>query len=117
ELLAVVERLLGGTPVTPKPRRAREGEQELLLYARDLRHMLELERAQRRALEASYLETVSSLAIALDMKDTGTRKHSERVRRYADELLAAIAPADKVGDRSFDYGFLLHDIGKIGIPD
>jgi response regulator RpfG family c-di-GMP phosphodiesterase len=117
ELLAVVEGLLGRAPVPVKPRRTRPNEQELLLYARDLRHMLELERAQRLALQASYLETVTSLAIALDTKDTGTRAHSERVRRYAAELLEAVVPGSQAADPSFEYGFLLHDLGKIGIPD
>jgi response regulator RpfG family c-di-GMP phosphodiesterase len=117
ELLGVVERLLGRTPVPTKPRRPRSGEQEVILYARDLRHMLEIERTQRRALQESYLETVTALAIALERKDGGTRQHSERVRRYADELLDAIAPGRKTDDPSFEYGFLLHDLGKIGIPD
>jgi response regulator RpfG family c-di-GMP phosphodiesterase len=118
ELLAVVEGLLGRTSVPTQPRRSRsDEEEELLLYARDLRHMLEIERAQRLALQESYLETVTALAIALDTKDTGTRQHSERVRRYADELLEAVAPERKRDDPSFEYGFLLHDIGKIGIPD
>ena len=116
ELLAIVEGLLGRAPVPVKPRRVRPGEQELLLYARDLRHMLELERTQRRALQESYLETVTSLATALETKDTGTRAHSERVRRYAAELLEVVLPGSRAV-ASFDYGFLLHDIGKIGIPD
>jgi response regulator RpfG family c-di-GMP phosphodiesterase len=117
ELLSVVERLLGGTPLPLPPRRARQGEEELLLYARDLRHLLEIERRQRRQLQESYLETVTSLAIALDTKDTGTRQHSQRVQRYGAELLDAVAPGVVDDDRSFEYGFLLHDIGKIGIPD
>jgi response regulator RpfG family c-di-GMP phosphodiesterase len=117
ELLSVVERLVGRTPVPTKPRRARQGEEELLLYARDLKHLLEIERRQRRQLQDSYLETVTSLAIALDTKDTGTRQHSERVRRYAAALLEGMKPGALRSDRSFEYGFLLHDIGKIGIPD
>jgi len=117
ELLAVIERAVGRQPIPVKPRRAKEGEQELLLYARDLRHLLEIERSQRRALEASYLETVSALAVALDTKDSGTRQHSQRVQRYADALLEAVSPGLTREEPSFEYGFLLHDIGKIGIPD
>jgi response regulator RpfG family c-di-GMP phosphodiesterase len=116
ELLAVIEGLSGRTPVPVKPRRSKAGEEEVLLYARDLRHLLEIERAQRRLLSDSYLETVAALAAALETKDGATRAHSQRVERYARELLNAIAPA-AVGDPSFEYGFLLHDIGKIGIPD
>ena len=117
ELLSVIERLSGRTPVPTKPRRARAGEEEVLLYARDLRHLLEIERSQRRLLQQSYLQTVTALAVALETKDGATRAHSHRVQRYASELLTAIAPEIIDGDPSFEYGFLLHDIGKIGIPD
>ena len=87
-----------------------------MLYARDLRHLLELERTQRRALEGAYRETVSALATALESKDTGTRAHSGRVQRYAVELAKGIDP-DLATDSGAEYGYLLHDVGKIGIPD
>jgi putative nucleotidyltransferase with HDIG domain len=117
ELLAAVERLSGG--LHPFPFRAEQErglEEQLQLYARDLRHLLEIERAQRVLLQKAYQETVAALASALESKDTGTRQHSQRVQRYAIEL----ARAAKVGladDPSAEYGFLLHDVGKIGIPD
>ena len=38
------------------------------------------------------------------------------MQRYAVELAAAIDPSE-VDDSSAEYGFLLHDVGKIGIPD
>ncbi|HET8529201.1 MAG TPA: HD domain-containing phosphohydrolase [Gaiellaceae bacterium] len=117
ELLAVVERAVGRQPLPVKPRQARSEEHELLLYARDLRQLLEIERAQRQALQASYLETVTALAVALDTKDTGTRQHSQRVQRYAVELLEGVEPGLPRDDQSIEYGFLLHDLGKIGIPD
>src|SRR3712207_6956452 len=49
-------------------------------------------------------------------KDFGTGSHSQRVQRYAVELARAIEPA-LLADASVEYGFLLHDVGKIGIPD
>jgi response regulator RpfG family c-di-GMP phosphodiesterase len=119
ELLDVVERLTGGLAAVPPPARgepaATEGQQ-LLLYARDLRHLLEIERGQRILLEDAYNETVAALASALESKDTGTRAHSQRVQRYALELARSVSP-DLVDDPSAEYGFLLHDVGKIGIPD
>jgi response regulator RpfG family c-di-GMP phosphodiesterase len=115
ELLAVVERFSKNG--TEGPTMRPHDDEELLLYARDLRHMLAVERRQRALLEGSYLETVTALATALEWKDTSTHEHSQRVVRYALELLAAIDP-DFVGrDRGIEYGFLLHDVGKIGIPD
>ncbi len=117
ELLAVVERLAGGRVGVPmrKPR-GRSEEEQLLLYARDLRDLVELERGQRGLLESAYRETVSALASALETKDTGTRQHSQRVQLYAMELARALDPL-VAGHPSVEYGFLLHDIGKIGIPD
>jgi response regulator RpfG family c-di-GMP phosphodiesterase len=118
DLLAVVERLAGGggTPARV-PRRARAAEEEVLLYARDLRHLLEIERGQRTLLQDSYLATVTALATALESKDTTTRAHSNRVERYAVELMQAIDAQRLEADPAIRYGFLLHDVGKIGIPD
>jgi ribonuclease P protein subunit RPR2 len=120
ELLGVVDKLTktGTRAPTTHPRAVpTRDEEELLLYARDLRHMLGVERRQRALLESSYLETVSALATALEWKDTGTHDHSQRVVRYALELLATIDPEFAIRDRGIEYGFLLHDVGKIGIPD
>jgi response regulator RpfG family c-di-GMP phosphodiesterase len=117
ELLAIVERLAGGLYGIPfRATNKREPEEQLLLYARDLRHLLEIERGQRHLLENAYHETVIALATALETKDTGTRAHSARVQRYALELTKAIDP-ELIDDQSTEYGFLLHDVGKIGIPD
>jgi len=119
DLLALVERLAGarhGTPVAG-PRRSRGAEEEVLLYARDLRHLLEIERGQRELLQDSYLETVTALATALESKDTPTHAHSHRVERYAVELMQAIDDKRLESDPAIRYGFLLHDVGKIGIPD
>jgi response regulator RpfG family c-di-GMP phosphodiesterase len=117
ELLAVVERLAGGLYARPfRASRKRESGEQLLLYARDLRHLLELERGQRRLLEEAYHETVTALAGALESKDSSTGRHSQRVHRYALELAQVAAP-EVAEDESIVYGFMLHDVGKIGIPD
>jgi response regulator RpfG family c-di-GMP phosphodiesterase len=118
ELLALVERLAGGLSGIPlrAPSPRDSNADALLLYARDLRHVLEVERAQRRALEAAYVETVATLAAALETRDGSTRAHSQRVQRYASELAHTIAPR-LLTETSAEYGFLLHDLGKIGIPD
>jgi putative nucleotidyltransferase with HDIG domain len=117
ELLAVVERLTGGLhPVPFRASKARGAEEQLLLYARDLRYLLEIERGQRILLQNAYNDTVGALASALESKDTGTRQHSHRVQRYALELARAVSP-NLADDPSVEYGFLLHDVGKIGIPD
>src|SRR5262245_60309658 len=113
ELLAIVERVAGGLHATPfRATRKRKTDEQLLLYARDLRHLLEVERGQRRLLQEAYHETVTALASALESKDTGTGEHSQRVHRYAVELAHEMTEEESV-----EYGFMLHDVGKIGIPD
>jgi response regulator RpfG family c-di-GMP phosphodiesterase len=120
ELLSVAERLAGGlygVPFRASKKRGGGPEEELLLYARDLRHLLEVERGQRELLQSAYLQTVSALASALESKDTGTRAHSQRVQSYASALARSVGENVVGRDPSTPYGFLLHDVGKIGIPD
>jgi ribonuclease P protein subunit RPR2 len=117
ELLTLVERVAGGLrPVPSRAGRRGDAEGQLLLYARDLRDLLEIERGQRVLLQNAYKETVLALASALESKDTGTRAHSQRVQHYALELARNVSP-ELAGSPSAEYGFLLHDVGKIGIPD
>ena len=117
ELLAVVERVAAGLHATPyRASGKRRPDEQLLLYARDLRHLLEVERGHRRLLQDAYHETVTALAGALESKDHSTGEHSQRVHRYAIELAQVTAP-EVVDDEGVGYGFMLHDVGKIGIPD
>jgi ribonuclease P protein subunit RPR2 len=118
ELLSVVQRVSGRTPLPHMPeKRAGRRDEELVLYARDLRHLLEIERGQRELLEESYLATVTSLASALESRDVRTGAHSQRVKRYAVELLELVDPGRLDRDPGVQYGFLLHDIGKMAIQD
>jgi ribonuclease P protein subunit RPR2 len=117
ELLSVVERLAGGLYEGPFAGVTPAGsDEQLLLYANDLRRLLEIERGRQDLLQRTYRQTVAALAGALESKDFGTGLHSQRVQRYAVELAQAIEPRLLL-DPSVEYGFLLHDVGKIGIPD
>jgi len=62
------------------------------------------------------LATVIALAEALDIRDTGTGRHSHTVGRYA-ELTARELGLDEEHVERVRLGGLLHDIGKIGISD
>lgn len=69
-----------------------------------------------RALERGYLDTIRCLAAAVDAKDPYTRGHSERVAALSVEIGRELGlSADAL--RTLEYGGVLHDIGKIGIPD
>jgi len=117
DLLAIVEQLAGGLFEGPFRLMTEERpEEQLLLYAHDLRRLLELERGQRYLLKTAYKETIGAFAGALEAKDFGTGAHSKRVVRYARELTSALEPS-LLEDPSLEDGFLLHDVGKIGIPD
>lgn len=62
------------------------------------------------------IEMVTSLASAIDAKDTYTKGHSSSVARYAEALARAInLPEAEV--KRIALGALLHDVGKIGIPE
>ena len=116
-LLTIAERL-GAAPQEEAPHGnvVSATDHQLLLYAQDFRRLLELERGQRQLLQNAYRETVVALARALETKHTGTGAHSERVRRYATALTDAV-DSSMLDQPGLEYGFILHDIGKIGIPD
>lgn len=66
--------------------------------------------------EAAYLGVIGTLAAALDARDPYTAGHSERVAN----LSVAIGRAMQLSDANLEVlhlGALLHDIGKIGVPD
>lgn len=92
-------------------------------YALDVRNTFaaEKERAEQLAealseLEETYLATVRGLAVAVEAKDAYTAGHIVRVTRYGLMMMKLVAP-DQVADPQFEYGFLLHDIGKLAVPD
>ena len=57
-----------------------------------------------------------ALAAALELRDDETGGHAQRVTTLALELTRRIDP-ELAAEPQLEYGFLLHDIGKIGIPD
>jgi len=65
---------------------------------------------------AASFDVLQGLVIAVDTKDRYTKRHSEDVSRYA-TFLATRLGADPDFLRSIRVAGLLHDIGKIGIPD
>jgi HD-GYP domain-containing protein (c-di-GMP phosphodiesterase class II) len=68
------------------------------------------------ALGRGYLDTIRSLAAAVEAKDPYTRGHAERVAALSVEIGRELA-LDPEALRALEYGGILHDIGKIGIPD
>lgn len=73
-------------------------------------------RQVHQQLESSFLEVTKTLILALETKDTYTAGHLERVSRYSTRLAEALRlPKEEV--EAIREAALLHDIGKIGLPD
>ena len=68
-------------------------------------------------LDKTYNFTLRAMVTALDTRDTETQGHSLRVVRFTLKLSELMGINDKNTLKIYEYGALLHDIGKIGIPD
>lgn len=87
----------------------------MILYAvictRNLRELHQSERIQKMT-----LKTIQTLANAIDAKDPYTKGHSTRVSQYS-VMIAEALGWKKARIDDLRYAALLHDIGKIGVPD
>ena len=91
-----------------------------------VRHIIELNRLQKNLAEEVDIKTqenenlslrvVQTLAEAIDAKDTYTNGHSSRVAKYSREIAKRYGYSLKQQDEIYMMG-LLHDVGKIGVPD
>ena len=95
---------------------AAEKESQLQRYAADLRETFKQERARAQELRDSYVATVRALANAVEARDAYTGKHAERVAAYALRI-AKEHGTQMADDPQVEFGFLLHDVGKVAIPD
>jgi len=71
---------------------------------------------KNKELRTAYIQTIRALAEAIDAKDAYTRGHSERVAVYASRIAHQMNLDKQLIERIYFAG-LLHDVGKIGIPD
>jgi putative two-component system response regulator len=76
---------------------------------------IELDRALN-SLEGAYRSTLKALTAALETRDSETHGHSERVVTYSLRLGREYG-LNSEQMKSLEFGSLLHDIGKIGVPD
>ncbi len=91
-----------------------------------VRHLLDLIRLQRdlhaeverktREVEGLSLHVVHTLADAIDAKDAYTKGHSGRVADYSKEIAKRFGYSTERQEEIYMMG-LLHDVGKIGVPD
>ncbi len=75
--------------------------------------------AEKRHVEqvcALHLRTIEGLALAIDAKDHSTHEHLHRVRTYAIEIAKELGLGEEDQD-ALRAAALLHDIGKLAVPD
>jgi HD-GYP domain-containing protein (c-di-GMP phosphodiesterase class II) len=96
---------------------------QLVVFARELGDLYKAERSRSRELERAledaremYVSTMTSLAHIVEAKDSATRGHLDRTQRYGLALAERVDP-DLATRPEVAYGFFLHDIGKVGIPE
>ena len=89
-------------------------------YENDLEELVEQRTAELdralNSLEAAYRSTLKALTAALETRDSETHGHSERVVSYSLRLGREYG-LNSEQMKSLEFGSLLHDIGKIGVPD
>jgi putative nucleotidyltransferase with HDIG domain len=68
------------------------------------------------AVRQDYVDVIHALAGAVDARDHYTREHSNRVSTYG-VVIARQMGLDEAFIEAVQFGGLLHDVGKIGIPD
>jgi ribonuclease P protein subunit RPR2 len=99
-----------------REREADDKERQLEVYAADVREIYKQERSRAQLLVKAYRATVTALANAVEARDRYTGKHAERVAAYGMEILHQVDPR-LADDPTTEFGFLLHDVGKVGIAD
>jgi putative nucleotidyltransferase with HDIG domain len=114
ELIQEIERLRA--ELAHHERESAGKELQLELYAADLRETFKQERTRSHELQASYMATVRVLSNAVEARDAYTSKHAERVTAYALQIARVLEPR-LAAEPGIEFGFLLHDIGKLAIPD
>ena len=89
---------------------------QLEAYAADVRQSFRRELHRAQELEASFRTTVHALAHAIEAKDVFTGRHLQRVNDLG-RLLAGEVASQGAVDPQMSFGFLLHDLGKVSVPD
>jgi diguanylate cyclase (GGDEF)-like protein/putative nucleotidyltransferase with HDIG domain len=92
------------------------GRDRTVLYSAEVQGILAIGNQEDSDRAHAHLATVLNLAEALDVRDTGTARHSQTVGRYSELMARELGlPAEQV-ERVRVAG-VLHDVGKIGVPD
>jgi HD-GYP domain-containing protein (c-di-GMP phosphodiesterase class II) len=106
-MLVVTGQYLGATEGLVEEMRAKNQTLEALLGEN---------RGLLASLSRGHLQLIRGLAQSIDAKDPYTAGHTSRVAQYSVRIAGALG-LDDATRREIEHGALLHDIGKIGVPD
>ncbi len=118
--LAEPDDLVGIYAAARNEKRKKDLIAENELYAKSLRKLKaeQIKNARKaQELEEIYDSTVENLMTALDLRDVETFGHSQTVTKYSQVLAQLLGIDDAAALDGIRMGALLHDIGKIAIPD
>jgi len=97
--------------------------EQLLVFAKELNHLYRDERERGAQLEHAYAQltdaysaTIKTLAFAVEAKSSDARRHLDRTQVYGLELAKSI-DSELVKDPEVGFGFLLHDVGNVAVPE
>jgi diguanylate cyclase (GGDEF)-like protein/putative nucleotidyltransferase with HDIG domain len=95
---------------------AESGGNRTVLYSRALREALAPAGDSRDVGGERFVSAILDLAEAVDLRFSGTARHSETVGRYAEMMARELGFSEERIERVKLAG-MLHDIGKVGVPD
>jgi putative nucleotidyltransferase with HDIG domain len=110
ELIRAIERAWSRSKLTAARSRYHQG------LARKVREKTAELTAALQGVASAYSSTLDALVHALDAREHETSDHSQRVQRYTCAIAMKMGLSGEVLDH-IGRGALLHDIGKIGVPD
>lgn len=124
ELKATLRQALDHYHLKAEIRRLNQVTRQQNLKLQDMNRNLENKVRERtkqlgekhQELRIAYVQTIRTLAEAVDAKDAYTRGHSERVGVYASKMARELGLPRELIERVYISG-LLHDVGKIGVRD
>ncbi|MGZ5355492.1 MAG: bifunctional diguanylate cyclase/phosphohydrolase [Solirubrobacterales bacterium] len=108
ELLATADRAMHAAKAL--------GRDRAVIYSHEVTNVLGAVTGRRNIEAQAHLSTVLSLAEALDQRDSGTARHSQTVGQLC-EMMATELGLDEDRVQRLRLAGILHDIGKIGVPD
>jgi diguanylate cyclase (GGDEF)-like protein/putative nucleotidyltransferase with HDIG domain len=92
------------------------GRNRTVIHSSELREILRADGSRRDIEGERYLAVILDLAEAVDVRFSGSARHSETVGRYAEMMARELRlPEHSVG--RVRLGGILHDVGKVSVPD